>query len=650
MRYKEIEKIPYITAIIPEGYKYAAMAAVMNVGGKDTLIVELYDGKAMPRVRICIDDEKYANYVVADKKWNGRLIYGQGYNDIVGFELSEYTMRNSLHPGNTKREYEKFTHNTLPYRNNILWSINELESRIHEANGEKREKSKSARIKELVKTIPPLSDGFREFVHSRMNDNYMFYLRKGSVAFLTCTKCGNREKYYTGIPVTIEDYAKSYIDTPAKGETCTCKFCGARAEYKQEGHYKGSWTVEDEFYNITALEDNKCMIQLVKAAKTYSLGEAEEWKYTIRANAVYAPGAHSSKKLYHKAYSDSYDTANSKTYDDDHVGFDRTDSRHIYNLAALSSTCLRYSGLKEYYGKKGRISPVRYADAYLRYPEIEFLLKKGLIMLAEATISQRKTQIKPGKTVWDRLGIRQNRIEQLVKEKGNTELLELFRLEAKTGQQWPDELVPDIRKLGFREFSYALRYMTITKYVRYITGQGGSRAQYRYDDYLKMKAAAGYDMTDSITLFPKDLDEAHSRITLEINEKKNEERMKEKNEKFPEIAMNYQSLCKKYEYKKDGYIIRPANSAAEIIREGTALHHCVGASDTYMSQHAKGTSYILVLRKLSAPDVPYCTVEIAGNRIRQWYQAYDKKPDAKDIQPWLNKYLSTSKLRALGSR
>ena len=130
------------------------------------------------------------------------------------------------------------------------------------------------------------------------------------------------------------------------------------------------------------------------------------------------------------------------------------------------------------------MSPVRYADAYLRFPEIEFLLKKGLIMLAEATISQRKTQIKPGKTVWDRLGIRQSRIEQLVKEKGNTELLELFRLEAATGQQWPDELVPDIRKLGFREFSYALRYMTITKYVRYITGQGGSWAQNRYDDYL----------------------------------------------------------------------------------------------------------------------------------------------------------------------
>lgn len=649
MKYKEIEKIPYITAIIPEGYKYAAMAAVMNVGGKDTLIVELYDGKAVPRVRICIDDEKYANYVVADKKWNGRLIYGQGYNDIVGFKLSEYKMRDSLHPGNTKREYEKFTHNALPYRNNILWSINELESRIHEANGKEREKSKSARIKELVKTIPQLSDGFREFIHSRMNDNYMFYLRKGSVAFLTCTKCGNREKYYTGIPATIEDYAKPYIDTPAKGKRCTCRFCKADADYMQEGRYRGPWTATSEFYNITALENDMCLIQLVNVKKTYALGEAEVWEYIVRANVIYSPGARRSEKFYYRADSKSFNTANAKQYSDEYVNFYNTDVRQIYNLEALSSTCLRYSGIREYYKGKGEQSIVRYADTYIRFPEMELLVKNGLVLLAEETIKKRKTQMKPGKTVFERLGIRQSRVAQLVEAKGDSELLELFRLEAATGQQWADELLPDIRKLQFRELSYALRYMTAARYVKYITENGKSQ-QNRYYDYLRMKAAAGYDMTDSIVLFPKDLAEAHARITLEINEKKNEERMIKKNKEFPEIEQSYQKLCRKYEYKKDGFYIRPARSAAEIIREGTALHHCVGASDTYMSRHAKGTSYILLLRKMSAPDVPYCTVEIDGNRIKQWYQAYDNKPDAGSIQPWLDKYLSTSKLRALGSR
>lgn len=647
MRYKEIEKIPYITAIIPEGYKYAAMAAVMNVGGKDTLIVELYDGGTEPKIRVCIDDVKYATYIVADSKWVSALIYDWEYSKVIGINETAHDVNQNIHAGNMRTEYEKFTHKKPDA--SVLWMIKELEEKLHDKKCRKSAKDKTAHIRASVEMIPPLSDGFKKFVQRRMGDNYMFYLRKHNIAFLTCTKCGNRDKYYTDMPERIEDYAKSYIETPAKGKRCTCRFCKADADYMQEGRYRGPWTDTSEFYNITALENDMCLIQLVSVKKTYALGEAEEWEYSVRANVIYSPGARRSEKFYYRPNSKSFSTANAKQYSDEYVNFHNTDVRHIYNIEALSSTCLRYSGIREYYKGKGKESIVRYADTYIRFPEMELLVKKGLVLLAEETIKKRKTQMKPGKTVYERLGIRQSRVAQFVESKGNPELLELFRLETATGQQWADELIPDIRKLGFIELSYALRYMTAARYVKYIT-ENGKGQQNRYYDYLRMKAAAGYDMTDSIVLFPKDLAEAHARITLEINEKKNEERMIKKNEEFPEIEQSYQKLCRKYEYKKDGYIIRPANSAAEIIREGTALHHCVGASDTYMSKHAKGTSYILLLRKVSAPDVPYCTVEITGNRIRQWYQAYDNKPDAKDIQPWLDKYLSTSKLRALGSK
>lgn len=646
MKYKEIEKIPYITAIIPEGYKYAAMAAVMNVGGKDTLIVELYDGGSVPKIRVCIDDVRYATYIVADSKWVNSLIYDWGYSKVVGINENTHDVNQNIHAGNMRIEYEKFTHEKPDKSDTVLGMIKKLEGKLHDKKCRQSAKNKTAHISASMEKIPPLSDGFKKFVQRRMGDNYMFYLRKHNIAFLTCTKCGNRDKYYTDMPERIEDYAKSYIETPAKGKRCRCKFCKADADYMQEGRYRGPWTNTSEFYNITALENDMCLIQLVNVKKTYALGEAEEWEYSIRANVIYSPGARRSEKFYYRPNSKSFSTANAKQYSDEYVNFCNTDVRHIYNIEALSSTCLRYSGIREYYKGKGKESIVRYADTYIRFPEMELLVKKGLVLLAEETIKKRKTQMKPGKTVYERLGIRQNRVAQLVEAKGDPELLELFRLEAKTGQQWADELLPDIRKLGFIELSYALRYMTAARYVKYIT-ENGKGNQNRYYDYLRMKAAAGYDMTDSITLFPKDLAEAHARITLEINEKKNEERMIKKNEEFPEIEQSYQKLCRKYEYKKDGFYIRPASSAAEIIREGTALHHCVGASDTYMSRHAKGTSYILVLRKLSAPDVPYCTVEIAGNRIRQWYQAYDKKPDAKDIQPWLNKYLSTAKLKAL---
>ena len=649
MKYKEIEKIPYITAIIPEGYKYAAMAAVMNVGGKDTLIVELYDGGPVPKIRVCIDDVRYATYIVADSKWVNSLIYDWSYSKVVGINEHTHNVDQNIHAGNMRIEYEKFIHEKPDKSDTVLGMIKKLEGKLHDKKCRQSAKNKTAHISASMEKIPPLSDGFKKFVQRRMGDNYMFYLRKHNIAFLTCTKCGNRDKYYTDMPERIEDYAKSYIETPAKGKRCTCRFCKADADYMQEGRYRGPWTDTSEFYNITALENDMCLIQLVNVKKTYALGEAEEWEYSVRANVIYSPGARRSEKFYYRPNSKSFSTANAKQYSDEYVNFHNTDVRHIYNIEALSSTCLRYSGIREYYKGKGKESIVRYADTYIRFPEMELLVKKGLVLLAEETIKKRKTQMKPGKTVFERLGIRQSRVAQLVEAKGDSELLELFRLETATGQQWADELIPDIRKLGFIELSYALRYMTAAKYVKYIT-ENGKGQQNRYYDYLRMKVAAGYDMTDSIVLFPKDLAESHARITLEINEKKNKERMIKKNEEFPEIEQSYQKLCRKYEYKKDGYIIRPASSAAEIIREGTALHHCVGASDTYMSRHAKGTSYILLLRKVSAPDVPYCTVEIAGNRIKQWYQAYDNKPDAKDIQPWLDKYLSTSKLRALGSR
>ena len=45
------------------------------------------------------------------------------------------------------------------------------------------------------------------------------------------------------------------------------------------------------------------------------------------------------------------------------------------------------------------------------------------------------------------------------------------------------------------------------------------------------------------------------------------------------------------------------------------------------------------MRRRKSPDIAYCTVEIQGTRIRQWYQKNDKKPDEEIIQPWLDSYV-----------
>ena len=74
------------------------------------------------------------------------------------------------------------------------------------------------------------------------------------------------------------------------------------------------------------------------------------------------------------------------------------------------------------------------------------------------------------------------------------------------------------------------------------------------------------------------------------------------------------------------------------MREGRILHHCVGG-DTYLSKHNTNISHILFLRFKETPETPYITIEVRGNGIVQWYGAYDKKPDQKNIDRWLSRYI-----------
>ena len=126
-------------------------------------------------------------------------------------------------------------------------------------------------------------------------------------------------------------------------------------------------------------------------------------------------------------------------------------------------------------------------------------------------------------------------------------------------------------------------------------------------------------------------------MVLETEVKKSDKRKQEVLEKYPAIAERYKKLSDRYSAVAAGYIIRPAKNAAEIVEEGRVLHHCVGG-DNYLSSHNTGKSTILFLRSAKEPDIPYITVEIKGEKILQWYGAYDKKPNEEFFKGWLDTY------------
>ena len=277
---------------------------------------------------------------------------------------------------------------------------------------------------------------------------------------------------------------------------------------------------------------------------------------------------------------------------------------------------------------------------------MEMVQKLGMEALLRRLIAGTGANINPkGKTIWDRLRIYKERLPML-KESGGS-LLGVLQNERRLKEHWTQKQMDiEMYLQGYvwnnndrdvvREI---LKHTTLDKLKRYRKEQEQKHIAFQtYLDYIRMKRRAGYDIGNSIALFPKDLRRRHDEMVLELEREKMEKRKAEAMQKYVGIAERYNKLDRKYRAELGEYIIRPARNAAEIIEEGRLLHHCVGG-DNYLSAHAKGTGIILFLRKADEADTPFCTIEIRGTKIEQWYEAYDQQPDKDILQPLLDNYV-----------
>ena len=87
-------------------------------------------------------------------------------------------------------------------------------------------------------------------------------------------------------------------------------------------------------------------------------------------------------------------------------------------------------------------------------------------------------------------------------------------------------------------------------------------------------------------------------------------------------------------------------SAQEIMDEGRILKHCVAG---YADRHMQGQVTILFMREAAAPDKPFLTIEMAGNKLVQIHGyrnegLYSAKgrfaPDPREVhREWLDTWL-----------
>lgn len=473
---------------------------------------------------------------------------------------------------------------------------------------------------------------------------FMIYQKKGRHVGAFCTACG---RYIEGITeaIKLEDQACRLL-RPRHNTPSRCPECHVDGQWKSRGKCKGIYgrdfhyifgqKLGDDYVfracvcSLTVFIDTICQIEDIEYARVYlSKGKRPDKWWCIERNGLqewvnYNPGG---------AYG-GYAIIRSHYY----PGTFRSVAR---------TPMLKYGvNSKDW-------DLLTYCEALSRYPDLEIVEKLGMTELAQALIWQRGANINPrGKTVCDRLRINKDRLADLKAQKGSLKYLHIYQAERKAGHRLNDEEIAKevyISNMWSRNERQIMRsvfeYTTVEHFEKYIENQRkriratwtGSVKQ-TYMDYIRMRIDRGYDISNAVILFPKNLRRRHNEMVEETREEKAAEHRRKIDEKWPQVSKKFEKLNRKFNYAKDGFLIRPARSAGEIADEGRELHHCVGAGDTYYSKHAKGESFILFLRKEKEPDKPFATVEISGSKILQWYEAYDKKPDAKVLQPWLDDY------------
>lgn len=690
MKKKVIEKIEFLG--IPKvsrkkEVKYIGITAIKNVAHERHFFLEVYkNDKAsmnIPVVRIVCTKKDFGSYLIKDRDWTKQKA-STGHSGEIIWETSEdrrgrgYTdteKQNILMDTIDLERIKKFFKDIKVWNDNTWWEyitkhqeniVSEQKRRTETRKYESRQKALKERMdetKELPKEmLLELAD--KDYFNKK---HFLYYKKRGNWVDIACTKCGGVAdgRWKTGD--SYESNFQRRFEEPRAGQNGTCPLCGARGEYKPQGKVKNSYEKSVHVFLGQKYKETGMVFRYVKLSKEWQIELICEEKETKMYNACEKlSGVEIARGYFEEGKSLQIDYHKHDGY----TGKDFWDDCNLYGMsnikidkgkvisqtyAEMQGTIFQYSGLREYMEAVHTGNPISYLERYKETPQIEMLMKMGLFPVVEELVRYRYGIVRNDKAsrLDEFLGIRKDKVKLIIKKGGDLETIKILQTEKRRGQNWTEEQIDKLAELKIDsvKIATAIQIMTIQKMLNRIEkyanckfGTGYSTPQAKlihvadiYFDYLSMRQTLGYNLQNTIYQQPRDLEAAHNNMIQECNKVEADKRLREVAERFQDIKKNYRGLRKKYYYKDDNFVIRPARSAEEIVIEGRTLHHCVGGNN-YLVKHSTGISTILMLRFKDRESEPYITVEINDGAILQWYGAYDKKPDKENIQKWLEDY------------
>ena len=507
--------------------------------------------------------------------------------------------------------------------------------------------------KVLHKMLPRIPKKFRTWAEKSFEGRRTFFFtKKQNELHVECVHCGQKfQKEYT-------TQVEEFLNDP-KGAYVKCPKCKAIGKMVSKKNRRNAICKDVDLWYGQKLPNGGYILRFFRPIlsavpdkeKSYEVFElSERMRYWFPVGMK--------KKLYKEFYHPWgwYGGTWNSTYCFSTMGY--TDNSptcgwiHPDTWKNMKGTVMEYSMTQkalvdETIGRWYTIAD--WQQAYINNKWFEALIKAGLTEIAAAKMNMRYSSFyklnSRAKTPWDYLKIEKRRFKDLAKQekKDQVSALMVYRIEKLVGDI--GDYAQDFIEYGLteKELTKLISYSTPIKVANYIRKQQGlTKGEWarEYRDYLEMKASLGYDMTDSINVFPHDLIQAHNDVVIEKDSRAAEARKAEVEAQFGNIRQRFKGADKVYHYESGEFIIRPAMSASEIVDEGRYLHHCVGG-DGYLRKHDEKRCTICFLRHKKEPDKPYITVELINGKVEQWHSYLNDQPEKIKINRWLENYINS---------
>lgn len=287
-------------------------------------------------------------------------------------------------------------------------------------------------------------------------------------------------------------------------------------------------------------------------------------------------------------------------------GYSFNNSYKIIDEKAISRSDMRYSQYKKYAGDL----LMCYLNLYCKHPNLEYLLKQGYDLIQKNYTGFWGNTAKltlPSYINWksnnllEMLGLTRSEFKAL---KGQEHLYDAYRVNKEHfPKATPEDLILISKVFGY-EYGTLERFIDATgatpqRISRYL--DENKICTRDYSDYLDQCKKLKYNTKDTAICFPHNFEAMHERLSATI---------KYQHDKAvrAEFAKHIEER-KQLEFSDGNLMIVQPKQMADIAYEGKVLHHCVGG---YAKRHATGKLTIMFLRRKSAPNEPFYTIEISN--------------------------------------